>query len=117
MRKLIVVFCIIAVLLISCSMPLSNPIIIPVTTVTTVPTSQAPVDVAEGIPTTVVNVTTTAYYLNIRASGAVLADKVGYLSKGAKVTIYECKSGWARISQDLKSPKWVNSSYLSESCK
>ena len=50
----------------------------------------------------------TASVLNIR-KGAGMGNKVvGTLSKNAKVTVYEEKSGWSRIGTN----QWVSSSYL-----
>lgn len=97
----------------SCSMSLSAPtIIIPTITPTITPLTKSSL---ENAPKTITATVSTS--LHIRASGSVSAKIVDYLSKGDEVIVYECKQGWARINQDTIHPNWVNSSYLSESCK
>lgn len=48
--------------------------------------------------------------LNVRNKPSILGKKVGFLKYGAKVTIYDVKGSWSKISLDKE--EWTSSNYL-----
>lgn len=52
--------------------------------------------------------TVTATALNVRSGPGMVYPKVRILTHGTRVTVYEIKSGWARI----ESGQWVSAGYL-----
>ncbi len=73
-------------------------------------------DTARSLPAALIVTGTDGMGVNVRASGAINAQKIGVMGEGRAMTVVEEQSGWSRIQLVDEPPSWakgwVKSDYL-----